>query len=351
MFENILKILIPTAISFSVGIAITPLISHYLYKYKAWKKVGGKVALDGTVATEFNKLHAEGESKTPRMGGVVIWASTGITVIGIWLLSLFIPNETINEFNFLTRSQTWVPLFALLVGSFVGLLNDIYDIKGRDGLRLRHRLIIVSGLAVFVAWWFYDKLDVVSISIPFGADLVLGWLIIPIFVFISLALYASGVIDGIDGLSGGVFTSIFFAYAGVAFFQNQIDLAALSATIGGSTLAFLWYNIPPARFYMTETGTMGLTLTLAVIALMSDTLGEGNGLLVLPIIAFPLFITVLSNIFQVLSKKFLGRKLFIVAPIHHHFEALGCPGYKVTMRFWVVSAVFALLGMITALVA
>jgi phospho-N-acetylmuramoyl-pentapeptide-transferase len=165
-----------------------------------------------------------------------------------------------------------------------------------------------------------------------------------------MALYSGGVIDGIDGLAGGIFAAMFGAYAGIAFYQQQIDLAAFCATIAGAILAFLWFNIPPARYYMSETGTMGLTITLAVVAFMTDALGDGYGVLVLPIIALPLVITVLSVVIQVLSKRFRGKKVFLVAPVHHHFEAIGWPAYKVTMRYWVLSVVLAILGMVVALI-
>ncbi|MEK7531782.1 MAG: phospho-N-acetylmuramoyl-pentapeptide-transferase, partial [Patescibacteria group bacterium] len=124
---------------------------------------------------------------------------------------------------------------------------------------------------------------------------------------------------------------------------------AFCAAIVGGLLAFLWFNIPPARFFMSETGIMGLTITLTVVAFMTDTLGGGNGLIVLPIIALPLLIASGSSLIQVLSKRFRGKKIFLVAPIHHHFQALGWPGYKVTMRFWVVGVIFALLGLVLAL--
>ena len=352
MIIDIVKVIVPTAAAFMIGIAIAPILTHNLYKYKIWKKTPGKTALDGKEAVEFNKLHMKNEIKTPRMGGILIWASVVITTLLIWGISKLFGGEVTEKLDFLSRNQTWIPFFTLIIGSLVGLLNDFFDVTRTDGkgLQLRHRLIVVSTVSFFVAWWFYDKLDVTSLGVPFNGELEIGWLIIPFFIVVTLALYASGVIDGIDGLSGGVFATIFMAYAGIAFYQQQIDLAAFSGAIGGATLAFLWFNIPPARFYMTETGTMGLTLTLAVIAFMTDSLGDGIGIAILPIIAFPLFITVLSNVIQVASKKFRGKKVFIVAPIHHHFEAKGWPGYKVTMRFWIIGIIFALMGMILAFI-
>lgn len=349
---DIVKVILPAALAFFIGIAITPIITHYLYKYKVWQKVGGKTALDGTKAVEFTKLHGEADLKTPRMGGIVIWGSVLITTLLFWMLGTS-NSDTFSELDFLSRNQTWIPFFTLLVGAFVGFINDVLDVtsvSGPRGISLKTRLLVVGGVSLFIGWWFFEKLDIVSVAIPFNGDLFIGWLIIPLFMIISLALYASGVIDGIDGLSGGVFASIFAAYAGIAFYQQQYDLAAFSATVMGALLAFLWFNIPPARFYMTETGTMGLTMTIAVLAFMTDTLGGGEGIAVLPIIAILLVVTVLSNIIQVVSKKYRGKKVFKVAPLHHHFEAIGWPGYKVTMRYWVISVVFAFIGIIIALV-
>ena len=159
----------------------------------------------------------------------------------------------------------------------------------------------------------------------------------------------SSVIDGIDGLAGGVFMFIFTAYAGIALYQEQIDIAALCATIVGGILAFLWFNIQPARFYMTETGVMALTMCLTVIAFMTDVLGEGKGLTVLPVIGFLLVATVGANTIQIISKKFFGRKVFTIAPLHHHYEAIGWPPYKVTMRYWILGFIFAVIGILLAI--
>lgn len=352
MENAIIKVLAPTALTFIIGLLITPLVTHYLYYYKVWKKKPGKIAITGEVATEFNKLHQATEAHTPRMGGIVIWGSVAITTIILWSIGGLFPQSSIAGFDFLTRSQTWIPFATLLIGSFVGLLNDLYDVTNHgNGLRLKTRLIIVASVAFFVSWWFYTRLGVVSVSIPFDGVITLGALIIPFFIFVSLALYASGVIDGIDGLSGGIFAIIFAAYAGIAFYQDQISLAAFCGSIAGGTLAFLWFNIPPARFWMTETGTMGLTMTLAVVAFMTDTFVgiNGNGLSVLPIICLPLVLTVLSNIIQVVSKKFFGKKVFRVAPLHHHFEAIGWPGYKVTMRYWIFGFICSIVGMLISI--
>ena len=160
-----------------------------------------------------------------------------------------------------------------------------------------------------------------------------------------IVLFSSSVIDGLDGLAGGVMAIIFGAYAGIAFFQNQIDLAAFSAVVAGSILAFLWFNIPPARFYMSETGILSLTTTLTILAFLT------KSVVVLPLVALPLFATVASNIIQLGSKKFRhGKKIFLVAPLHHHFEARGWPPAKVVMRYWVIGVIAAVIGMIITLI-
>jgi len=209
-------------------------------------------------------------------------------------------------------------------------------------------LLLISILAAFIGWWFYEKLGVTSISMPFIEPLELGILLIPFFILLTNALYASGVIDGIDGLSGGVFALIFSAYAGVSIVQLQYDLAAFCVMVTGAILAFLWFNVPPARFWMTETGSMALTLTLAVVVLMTDQLVDGNGIALLPVIGFLLVITVLSNIIQITYRQFTGKKFFRIAPLHHHFEAIGWPSHKVTMRYWIIGMLCAVSGVILA---
>ncbi len=344
-----LKILLPAIITFCVGIAITPLVTHYLYAYKAWKKVGGKIAIGGQEATEFNRLKAATETHTPRMGGIVIWGSVIMSLLILYLCTTFTSIQFFEEVFFFSREQTWIPVATLFAGACIGFINDLYDIAyGGTGVRLSYRLAIISLLAAIIGWWFYSRLGVSTISAPFVESFTLGIFIIPFFVLLTLFVYASGVIDGIDGLSGGVFAAVFSAYAGVAFVQSQYDLAAFCVMVTGGIVAFLWFNIPPARFWMTETGSMALTLTLAVVALMTDELVQGHGLLLLPVIGFVLVVTVFSNVAQLTYRRFTGKKLFRIAPLHHHFEAIGWPSYKVTMRYWLISALSAVAGVILA---
>jgi phospho-N-acetylmuramoyl-pentapeptide-transferase len=352
MDSTILNVLIPALTAFTIGIIITPIVTHFLYKYKVWKKQGGKTAMGGHEATEFNRLKGGDETKTPRMGGIVIWGSVLLTLIGTYFLAKLFPLSIFSDLDYLSRSQTAIPAAALLVGAVIGFFNDFYDVTHLGkGLKLSTRLGLITILSGTLGWWFFDKLEVTGVSIPFDGTLELGIYIIPFFILLTLMLYASGVIDGIDGLSGGVFASIFSAYTGIAIIQSQFDLAVFCATVAGATMAFLWFNVPPARFWMTETGSMALTLSLATVVFMTDSLGEGNGISLLLIVGLPLIATVASNVIQVSYRKVTGKKLLRIAPLHHHFEAIGWPSHKVTMRYWIISIFCAVIGVILATIA
>jgi len=342
---DVVKIFIPSLLAFIFGLLITPSVSNFLVKHKLWKKKSVIVATDGGTATITQSLHGDEERKTPRMGGVVVWASSLLTIFLFWL-GAEIDGPVLDKLNFLSRNQTWLPLFTLLVGAGVGLLDDywtvseIYDQKA-GGLSFKKRILMVTAVAAIGAWWFYEKLGATDIYVPFYGFADLGWVFIPFFIIVMLATYSGGVIDGLDGLSGGIFSIIFGTYGFIAYTQNQIDLAAFCFVLVGSILAFLWYNIPPARFFMSETGIMALTMTLAVVAFLTQQV------VLLPIIAFPLVISSASSQLQLLSKKLRGgKKLFRVAPIHHHFQALGWPASTVVMRYWIIGVMSSILGLV-----
>lgn len=350
MIIDVVKILAPAAIAFFVGILITPTITHYLYTYKAWKKRAGNTRGmgDDKGTPIFNELHKEKDINTPRMGGLVVVIAVFLTVAIFWLVSYFLTGDPSGKIDFLSRSQTWLPFAGFLLGAIVGLIEDLvvvgYSQKFPDGLPFKYRALPILLFGLFAAWWFYSKLGMSEIFVPFYGMIDIGIWFIPFFLLVLLAILASGVIDGLDGLSGGVLGIVFSALGIVAFFNHQINISAFSFVIVGGLLAFLWFNIPPARFYLTETGFVALAIAMTIIAFMTGTV------LLLPLIAFIQFITVATNILQVGSKKFLGRKIFKVAPIHHHFEAIGWPAYKVVMRYWVLSVITAVIGVIIALI-
>lgn len=347
---NVVKIFLPTAVAFFVGIMGTPFLTDFLYRHKMWKVSGVKKTFDGREATISNKLHNDEERKTPRMGGIVVWGSVIITILLFFVTSLLFPQSIFSKLSFLSRNQTWLPLVTLIAGALFGLIDDYLvcresSAQNGGGLSPTARLSFVALLATLGGWWFYAKLGVESVHIPFSGDLHLGLLFIPLFVVVMIGIYSGGIIDGVDGLSGGVFASIFSAYAVIAYAHGQIDLAAFSTVVVGGLLAFLWFNIPPARFFNSETGTMALTTSLTVVAFLT------KSVVVLPLIAILLVVTSASSLIQILSKKFRnGKKVFVVAPLHNHFQAIGWPPYKVTMRYWVLSVFFAMVGTIIALI-
>lgn len=347
---DVIKIFLPTTVAFTIGILGTPVLTHFLYKYKMWKKVSVQKTVDGQVATISSKLHNDEERKTPRMGGVVVWGSTLLSTLLFALLSTIFPESIFAKLNFLSRNQTWLPLFTLVSGALCGLIDDYLvckDMGGYNGggLSLSKRLLFVGFLGLIGGYWFYIKLGMTALTLPFWGPINLGVFIIPIFILVLIGIYSGGIIDGVDGLSGGVFAAIFSAYSVIAFANGQYDIAAFSSVVVGSLLAFLWFNIPPARFFNSETGTMGLTTALVVVAFLTD------AVFVLPIIALLLIVTSASSIAQLLSKRFRnGKKIFLVAPLHNHFQAKGWPPYKVTMRYWVLSMILAVSGVIVQLI-
>ncbi|MEX2014248.1 MAG: hypothetical protein WD896_02750 [Parcubacteria group bacterium] len=349
--DDILKIIFPTVLTFFLGIVITPFFTKYFYRYKMWKKQP-RTAAD--TSETFNNIHnTSSETSTPRIGGVIIWVSVLFAVCVIYLLSLVYPSDITLKLNFFSRSQTLVPLAAFFFAAFLGLLDDILNISDigkyvRDALIYRKfKIVLVLLIGLVISLWFYYKLDFRSVSVPFvDGNWELGILFIPFFIIVMLATFSTSVIDGLDGLAGGVLASTFTAFAIIAFVNNQIDISALSGAIAGGILAFLWFNVPPARFYMGETGMMALTVVLSVIAFLTD------AVLLLPVIAFPLVVTTLSVIIQITSYKFFNKyRVFKVAPLHHHFQAMGWPREKVVMRYWIVSVICAITGVILVLVS
>ncbi len=345
---SIFKVLIPALFSFLLGILMAPKILNFLYKKEVWKKKAGneKGLGDNKGTPIFNKLHKEKDVKTPRMGGLVIVFSVFLTIVVFWSLSFFLTGGPSGKTDFLSRDQTWLIFATFLFGAIIGFFDDFFTIKKEGlfagGISIKYRLLAVAFFSFFISLWFYFNLEMTSIKIPFYGDFFLGIFFIPFFILVFVSLFATSNIDGLDGLAGGIMAIIYGAYGFISFFYDQINISAFCFTICGSVLAFLWFNIPPAKFYMTEVGYTALSLTLGVIAFLTDTV------ILLPIIAFMLFFTEITTILQVLSKKFRGKKIFLSAPIHHHFEALGMKHHTIVMKYWIISAIFAIFGAILA---
>lgn len=348
---DILKVLVTGFIAFVVAFILAPVMTHFLYKYKIGIRIK-KNSVDGEKLTFVSELHKH-KSGTPTMGGIMIWVVVLILIflshylfpiIAVWMNINFIA-----RLDFLSRSQTWLPLFTLVTAGILGLFDDWMSIKGcgknkGGGMRFLMRFGWLILIAILGAWWFYFKLNWNIIHIPAMGNFEIGWWYMPLFIFVILfSAISSNETDGLDGLNGGILSIAFSSFALIAFFHNKMDLAAFCAAIAGALLAFLWFNIYPARFIMGDTGAVALGTTLGVVAMLT------NSVLALFIIVFIYIIESGSVVIQLTSKKFFKRKVFLAAPIHHHFEALGWPETKVTMRAWIFTMVTAMIGVIIAI--
>jgi len=336
----VIRILFFTALAFIFTILWTPLLTHFLYKYK----IGKQIRDDGSTPL-FTKLHAH-KSGTPTMGGLLIWVTVLVFSLVFFYLAKFLPWEIFKQLNFLSRAQTLLPLGCLVASALVGLADDYLDVRKmgykKRGIKFSHKLLIYALIALVGAWWFYFKLDWSVIHIPFVGFIELNLWYIPFFIFVVIGTaFSVNQTDGLDGLAGGTLLSAFASYAVIAFATGKYDLAAFCGVITGALLAFLWFNINPARFIMGDTGSISLGVTLALVALYTNTA------FILPFLGLVFVIEALSTIIQILSKKFRnGKKVFLSAPIHHHLEAKGWTEPKIVMRFWLLSGVSSVIGLI-----
>ncbi len=337
------KMLILATLGFVLAIAWTPALTHFLYKYRLGKSIRSAVT-----APMFAELHKK-KAGVPTMGGLLMWVTTGFIALFFAGIAWLAPESTLAQFNFFSRSQTWLPLAALVISGLVGVADDIFNIykigPHGGGIRISHRLALYTIIALVGAWWFYTKLGWDTLHVPLYGDVFMGWLYVPFFVAVIVATsFSVNQTDGLDGLAGGTLATAFAAFAVIALMQGRLDLAAFCAVIVGTILAFLWFNIYPARFIMGDTGAMSLGVTLGVVALLTDSA------LLLPIIGVVFVAESLTTFMQIASKKIFKKKIFLIAPIHHHFEAKGWPEPKVVMRFWVLGWMGAGIGLALALI-
>ena len=318
--------------AFLLAMLLTPVYTFIAYRYKFWKKQRS-TSTTGEKLEVFTKLHADKFKRNiPTMAGM-------IGVISITFVTFF--------FN-LNRAETWLPLAALVGGGAVGLLDDIINIRGRGkgvaGLRSSIKFIMITVVASVLGWFFFVKLGYNSIHLPYLGDVILGWWIVPLFVFAVVATgNAVNISDGLDGLAGGLLALSFGAFGIIALLQGHLLLSGFCFTVVGALLSYLWFNIFPARFFMGDVGSFAFGTSLGVVAMLTNTL------FLLPIIGILFVIEAGSSLIQILSKRLFHRKIFLSAPIHHHLEAKGWPETKVTMRFWVIGCVASFIGVLLAL--
>jgi phospho-N-acetylmuramoyl-pentapeptide-transferase len=319
--------------SLILSLLLTPVYTRLAFKHEWWKHVREN-AVTGEKAPIFHKLHAAKHKRhIPTMAGLVI-------VIAVALVTII--------FN-LERNQTWLLVFALLVFGGLGLVDDISNVfllaDKSGGIKARTQLISLIVLAGVGAVWFYYKLGYHSIHVPAVGNFSIGWLYIPLFIFVVVASAKSvSITDGLDGLAGGLLSAAFGVYTVIAYFQGNYGIAGFCAAMVGAMLTYTWFNIYPARFFMGQTGSVAIGATLGVVAMLTNTV------FVFPIIAGVFVVEAGSSLIQIVSKKVFKRKVFLSAPLHHHLEAIGWPEPRVTMRLWVIGQVCGALGLILALV-
>ena len=340
---EIVRVLLLSAVAFVLAFAWAPLLTKWLRGFKMGKSI--RTMGDAPV---FARLHAK-KSGTPTMGGLLIWVTVFFLAVVLAQITPYLPEGSmLARLNFLSRSETWLPMGALVASAIVGFIDDYFNVKGigpkGGGLRMRHRLMIYALIAIVGAWWFRVKLDWDILHVPFVGDFNIGIWYVPFFIFVIVATsFSVNEADGLDGLAGGTLMTSFGAFAIIAFAQGHYDLAVFCGVILGALLAFLWFNIHPAAFFMGDTGAMSLGVTLGIVALLT------NSALYLPIIGFVFVLESLSVFAQIFSKRVLKKKFLKSAPFHHHLEAIGWPEPQIVMRLWVVSIVFASIGVSLAL--
>lgn len=317
---------------FLLATFLTPIYTHFAYKYKFWKKQK-KTTLTGEALPVMTKLHAKKFKRAfPTMAGIIgVVTVTVVTVV-------------CN----LNREQTWLPLLGFVGGSIVGLIDDLINVfgsgKGAAGLRAPVKFAMITSLGLFLGWWFAVKLGWTAIAVPFIGDVQVGVIgMILIFAFAVVATSnAVNISDGLDGLAGGLAMLAYGAYGVIALLQGQWMLTAFCLTVVGWLLSYIWFNVPPARFMMGDTGSFAIGAGLGVVAMMTD------AFFLLPIIGALFVVEAGSSLIQIFWKKVFKKKLFISAPIHHHLEAKGWNEAKIVMRFWVIAGMFAIIGIFLA---
>jgi phospho-N-acetylmuramoyl-pentapeptide-transferase len=317
--DELTRVFLLSVGAFFLAMFLTPMYTFVAYRFKFWKKQR-KSSTTGEALTVFTKLHAaKFKRNIPTMAGIIfVLAITAVTFI----------------FN-LDRKETWLPLAALLGGAAVGLLDDVINLRGNGqgvaGLRSSLKFMMITIIGLGLGWFFYAKLGIDAVHIPFIGSIALGWFIVPLFAFAVVAAgNAVNISDGLDGLAGGLAVLAYGAFGTIALLQ------------GTPLIAGFWFNIYPARFFMGDVGSFALGTALGVVAMLTNTL------LLLPVIGIVFVVEAGSSLVQIFSKKVFKRKIFISAPIHHHLEASGWPETKVTMRFWVIGAVAAFVGVMLA---
>ncbi|MBR0133929.1 phospho-N-acetylmuramoyl-pentapeptide-transferase [Candidatus Saccharibacteria bacterium] len=319
--------------SFLLAMFLTPIYTNFAYKHKLWKRQK-TVDVTGKQLTVMNKLHKDKIKRHfPTMAGVIMLVTVPVVLLAT---------------NCLDRGQTWLPIAAFVGGGLIGFIDDVLNLFGKNavaGLRAPVKFAMISALGLFLGWFFAVKLGWTAVMVPFVGPVQIG--VIGMILLFAFAVVATGnavnISDGLDGLAGGLSMLAYGSYGIIALLQEQWHLAGFCFIVLGALLSYIWFNVYPARFMMGDTGSFALGAGLGVVAMMT------NSFLLLPVIGGLFVIEAGSSLIQIVSKKIFHKKLFISAPLHHHLQAKGWEESKVTMRFWVIGGVLAMLGVFLAM--
>ena len=296
-------------------------------------RIGKQIRVDGP-QTHFSKLG------TPTMGGLLVIAPVLVITAVLNLVSLV---------KVVTGPSILLPLSVLIGFAVLGIWDDWYglrNVRSGEGIRARYKFFVQVIIALGAVLVLYYGFDIHSVALPgFPRKVDIGLLYIPIGVLIIVGTSnAVNITDGLDGMAGLVLVTNFMAFGFVALLQEQVFLVRFCFTLVGALFAFLWFNVHPAQLFMGDTGSLSLGALLDVVALMT-----GQWLL-LPIIAIVPLAETLSVAIQVLYFKWSGgKRVFRMAPLHHHFELLGWSETQVVQRFWLVSILSGMIGVALAL--
>lgn len=340
-----------------LAFALTPILTAILYKYKILRKAEFDPAMQGEKAAK---------AGTPIMGGLLV-------IIVVMIITML--------FNW-DRRYTYVPIGAMAFAALLGAADDLLNVFGgkrrlrnvehalilirvhkkwymkiwhaitlpwtafreattmfgskqNRGIQVHEKLFLQFIAGAVTAWWVYTKLGESwqTLWIPFDGSINVGWLIIPIIIFfVMFTANAVNIADGLDGLVGGSLIITFIGLAILSWIEGRTAFTPFNMTVAGALIAYTYFNIKPARFQMGDVGSLGLGTLLAINAIAI------NKTLLLPLLGFIFYVEIIAVILQVLFRRLLGRRLFKMAPLHHHFEMIGWNEEKIVMRFWVVQA-------------
>jgi phospho-N-acetylmuramoyl-pentapeptide-transferase len=236
--------------------------------------------------------------------------------------------------------QTIAPLLTLLLVGAVGAGDDYLNATTGEGIRIRQKLLWQIVVAFAIAYQVQSTYAIHTLTVPFVGDVPIEPWVYILFAAFTIVATTNGVnfTDGLDGLAGGTLIFAFVAYMIIALLGGQTNLAILCALLIGALLGFLWFNVHPAQIFMGDSGALAMGATLAVVSLIT------GQILLLPLIGIIFVLEVGSDILQIGYFKMTRKRIFKMAPLHHHFELSGWDEEKITMRFWIVGVLAAMLG-------